>query len=568
MAESIYRKASLAMIPYGAKEDELPSIKPTDGSGDFTFSRGSDIQATRVNSSGLIEKAKENLLLQSNSFNTNWGVSNLSRTSGQSGYDGSSDAWLINKTASSGYLYQNNSTSGVQTFSVYAKAGSVNWIRMTSIGSSDCHQFFDLQNGLVGTPSGGSFIDSSIEAVGATGWYRCSVTHNQSLAQPRIYPAESDGVYSGTSGSVYIQDSQINHGLIAQDYVETTTTAVVEGLTADLPRLDYSGGASCPSLLLEPSRTNISVHSEFFGGWTTIGTATFTANYSASPEGVQNAYRFEATSAARGGKFIPISVSSGTTYTLSFYAKSLSGTQKIRIGADNGCSTPQDAETFEIGTEWLRIDKTITSDQTSWNLFFDNVESGTACTGTYLDVDMLVYGFQCEAGSYPTSYIPTYGTAANRGGDVCIDGGDSSTFNDSEGVLYAEISALANDSTNRIISVSDGSGSNRLLIKYDNSSNLIEASLTDGGVDQAVLTHTYTIINNAKIAFKYKANDFALWVNGTEVDTDSSGTIPSGLDTLNLDNGSGGSAFYGNAKQILYFPTALIDTELAALTTI
>ena len=54
-----------------------------------------------------------------------------------------------------------------------------------------------------------------------------------------------------------VTEGQLNHGLIAQDYVETTTTAVVEGLTADLPRLDYSGGASCPCFVLEPSRTNL-----------------------------------------------------------------------------------------------------------------------------------------------------------------------------------------------------------------------------------------------------------------------------------------------------------------------
>ena len=78
---SLYDSASLVMIPSGVKEDKLYSIKPTDGSGDFTFSRGSDIQATRVNVSGLIEKAKVNLLLnsatlatQSVTVGSGWGV--------------------------------------------------------------------------------------------------------------------------------------------------------------------------------------------------------------------------------------------------------------------------------------------------------------------------------------------------------------------------------------------------------------------------------------------------------------------------------------------------------------
>ena len=59
-----YDKASLVMIPSGYKDDKLYSIKPTDGSGDLTFSRdGSGASpATRVNASGLIEKGRTNEL--------------------------------------------------------------------------------------------------------------------------------------------------------------------------------------------------------------------------------------------------------------------------------------------------------------------------------------------------------------------------------------------------------------------------------------------------------------------------------------------------------------------------
>jgi hypothetical protein len=48
---SLFDDASLAMIPSAYKDGKLYSIKPTDGSGDFTFSRGSsNLAATRVNS--------------------------------------------------------------------------------------------------------------------------------------------------------------------------------------------------------------------------------------------------------------------------------------------------------------------------------------------------------------------------------------------------------------------------------------------------------------------------------------------------------------------------------------
>jgi hypothetical protein len=88
---SFFDDASLAFLPSGAagKDGKAYSIKPTDGTGDFTFSRGSNLAATRVGADGLIEKGRENLLLQSNNFSTTWGKNNASVTSGQSGYDGS-----------------------------------------------------------------------------------------------------------------------------------------------------------------------------------------------------------------------------------------------------------------------------------------------------------------------------------------------------------------------------------------------------------------------------------------------------------------------------------------------
>ena len=69
---SIYKSSSLAMIPTAYKDGKLYSIRPTDGSGDFTFSRGSNLAATRVDVNGLIEKGRENLVLQSNQFDTSW----------------------------------------------------------------------------------------------------------------------------------------------------------------------------------------------------------------------------------------------------------------------------------------------------------------------------------------------------------------------------------------------------------------------------------------------------------------------------------------------------------------
>lgn len=366
-----------------------------------------------------------------------------------------------------------------------------------------------------------------------------------------VLPANGDGDFTHSRGSTA---TRVNKD------------GLIESVAADVPRLDYplidGEVQDCPHLLLEPSRTNQFTYSESLNsGWSVGGVVmTLTASQFISPDGSQNASRLEIPSTGSPSVFAQIeSHSSGTQYTISVYAKSNTGTnQSFRLYGDYGASGNISSD-FTATNEWQRFSYTFTASA-----------SGSRGAGIYnttnQSADLQVYGIQFEQGSYPSSYIPTSGTIATRSADVCNGSGTSAEFNDSEGVLFAEITALANDSTNRIISVSDGSGNNRALIKYDNSSNTIEASLTDGGVDQASLSNSYDILNTAKISFKYNSNDFALWVNGFEVDTDSSGNTPSGLDTLNFDNGSGGSDFYGKTKQLMTFKTALTDSELETLT--
>ena len=136
---SLYKDASLVMIPSAYKDGKLYSIRPTDGSGDFTFSRGSNLAATRVDVNGLIEKGRENLLLQSNQFDTTWAKSSATIASGQTGYDGSNNAWNFNKSAAGASLEQSVTTaaSGLW-YSLYAKANGINGIRLRIDAGNRC----------------------------------------------------------------------------------------------------------------------------------------------------------------------------------------------------------------------------------------------------------------------------------------------------------------------------------------------------------------------------------------------------------------------------------------------
>ena len=181
---------------------------------------------------------------------------------------------------------------------------------------------------------------------------------------------------------------------------------------------------------------------------------------------------------------------------------------------------------------------------------------------------VLVWGAQLEEGSYATSYIPTSGSNVTRSAETANGAGNSNVFNDSEGVLYAEIAALADVQTNRRITISDGSNNNRIVTGYNTNSNYIFYFIIDGGSTVATGSYQLTDIKDYhKVGIKWKENDFALWIDGVERHTDSSGTTPSGLDSLQFEQGSGGALyFHGKTKDLRVYDTALSDSELQALT--
>ena len=132
---SLLDTASLIVTPNGYKEGKLYSVIPSDGSGDLSVTRATT--ATRVNSQGLVELVPYNLLTYSNTFsNAAWTKTNTTVTSGQSGYDGSTNAWKLQATATNNCeVDQSFSESETKTFSIYAKAGNVNFVAISVFGA-------------------------------------------------------------------------------------------------------------------------------------------------------------------------------------------------------------------------------------------------------------------------------------------------------------------------------------------------------------------------------------------------------------------------------------------------
>ena len=284
---------------------------------------------------------------------------------------------------------------------------------------------------------------------------------------------------------------------------------LIEEMGVNVPRLDYSDGG-CPPVLFQPSRKNLFLNSA-------VGvTQTITP-----VSGVDYAVSFSGTGS--------ITFSGGASGTL------------------NGTgSTASDRVSLILTTSSTTVTCTI-----SGTVEYVNFEINTNDSSL----------------SYSTSWIETNGTIATRTQDTASKSGLSNYINSQEGVLYSEIKAFDNDSSEKAIALSDGSTNNRINIRLVN--NDIKAIVIVGGSLVCNISHTVSsILDFNKIAVKYKENDFSLWVNGSEVGTDING-ITYSADTLNelsFDYGGASSFFYGKVKDLRVYDSVLTDQELTDLT--
>jgi hypothetical protein len=365
---------------------------------------------------------------------------------------------------------------------------------------------------------------------------------------------------AATSGPIIIGR---NTGGVAYNS-SVDNVSVKEVITNNVPRLDYSLGG-CPKILLEPQRTNLALQSSSFdsASWTKLGATTpiVTANTAISPSGVMDADRLQfANIASSALVYQSLSHTSGEQITVSVYAKRNAATDQVfRLFGNTGVSisTP-----FTATSEWQRFTYTYTATVT-----------GGRTMGIYsvqnLTSDIQIWGFQFEVGAYATSYIgPTTTASVTRNQDVINNAGDASTFNDSEGVLYVDgalLSELVNDAR---ISISDGlSVENRITFRYlDNNEFNAQIGFTSGFSETITLN---SITDYNKIALVYNSTNASIFVNGLKVATNTMSAL-SGLSQLQFGrfNGAAANNFYGNVKQVVYFPTALTDDQLAQLTTI
>ena len=339
--------------------------------------------------------------------------------------------------------------------------------------------------------------------------------------------------------------------LAATDYIESGATTGKAGLLEDEPRLDYSGGATCPSLLLEPSRTNLVPFSEYWKGYFTIDTdVTISVNVATSPEGVQNAGRLKYDLASRSMYKSAMGLTG--EHSVSFWVKgdgsNIGKTFNLRL---QGTSIDQNIP-ITLTSDWVRVE----AQTNGLNILeLNNRNSTTIDTGS-----LLLYGFQIEQGSYATSYIPNHsGGSVTRGVDDCkvedlqSNGivGNTWTYFFEWGDYVAERNFEMKDSTsfNFLFMVS------RLIryIKQDTSADTLFSLPTNGTSLKALISYDGTTLKG--------------YLNGSLINSvnDAQSSSFSDFDFLRLDRSFNDTE---ELKQLLIFPTALTDSECIKLTTL
>jgi hypothetical protein len=222
-----------------------------------------------------------------------------------------------------------------------------------------------------------------------------------------------------------------------------------------------------------------------------------------------------------------------------------------------------------MGNGWYRCTYIKNSGtNTVWGFGFAESNGSMGIGGTpNTSLGFGIWGFQAEAGAYPTSYIPTTTASATRVADACFKTGISSLIGQTEGTLYFELQRNNTDNDTRL-QISDGTTNNWLFISIETGLNP-RIYCNVGGVNQFSDYGSAVSNSTHKVAFAYKSNDFKVYIDGVASITQTSGSVPA-CTRLDVGSGSPSGAVLSTSliKEVVLFKTRLTNAELASLTTL
>ena len=366
----------------------------------------------------------------------------------------------------------------------------------------------------------------------------------------------------------------------------------------DEPAFEFNADGSYKGLLVEPAATNLCLRSEDLSTtWTPTNSPTITTNIAVAPDGTTTADGLEDTTGTNYKRAEQLfTVSANATYTASvFVKKETSETAYGGVGLTwSGTAVKTAYFIFDAVNGTANIVKTVASASvvvqdygTYWRFCCTATDNGSNTTlqislyatlstnGTSAGVGIgsvrTYWGAQVEAGPIATSYMPTTISPFTRGKDEASMTNVSGLIGQKEGTLYLEVDWKAASGTIQVLlEADDGTGSNRILI-YNTSGDALFMYARAGGAtpatNQGVSSSAYSGIQ--KIAYAYKTDDFELYVNGSSVSSNTSGSLAALATLTDIDLGQDYAAnvqanMHIRAVQII--PRRLSDAQLIELT--
>lgn len=348
-------------------------------------------------------------------------------------------------------------------------------------------------------------------------------------------------------------------------------------------------------LLIEESRKNLYLYSEDFASSYWIKTnVDISPNVSVAPDGTLFADKLIATTAdSVHYVYLGMAVTTGVTYVASFFVKSEELSKcMIQFYGTNGAftnafliydlttgtvvGTPAASITRygidAIGAGWYRVWAASTAIETvqgNTSISLVNNAGLTRFVGDGIS-GLYVWGAQLEAGSFPTSYIPTTSAQATRAADVAQMTGTnfSSWYRQDEGTFVTESDTSAVTATDkRVFSANDGTTSNHISLHYGaNSGGTLSSIILNAGIFQFGPNEGAYIANTPYLrAFAYKAGDPKIATKGAlNVATAPSAIIPT-VNKLDIGNRVNVQQLNGHVASLTYFPKRLSNAELQGL---
>ena len=576
-----------------------------------------DVTFSRASSSGgyydgkTVVKAEENLLTYSQEFdNAAWVKNNVAVTSNTTtAPDGTvtADTLTASSTTAATGVYQTPSRALGDTGSVYAKAGNVDFISIEDAGGTVYAKF----NINTGTVVGSANCTASIVAA-PNGFFRC-IASNASAA-PNIHFAvsvQSDGTnqpsWGGantTSGSfVYIWAAQAEKRDSVTAYTPTTTQPITRYqpkmlfAPADVPVFDHDPvTGEAKGLAIWESRTNLLLRSQEFDNavWTKTR-STISANKAIAPDGTLTADKLvESTDVATShlvGRFITGLTT--TAYTLTVYAKAAERSQIVVVGSSASTygyifdlSTgagigsfgvaPNSFSITSVGNGWYRCSITYTQPNTEAHFRLYPAVGGNASYDGDGFSGIYIWQADLQAGSFASPPIPTTAATVTRAADVAVMTGAnfSRWYRADEGTFVVEANSVAGASARSTIRATDSDASDivEILMVTGTNNGQGRYQVNYAGVAQVdtgnISSPAFVANTFYKNAASYKVNDFAISRDGAAVVVDTVGSVPLGVDRLEMGGRhlSNSAVLNGYIKSLSYYPARLTNAQLQAVT--